>query len=343
MNLSEAPGLALPGFVQIEPVGQCNLACRMCPVAYRDTGEAGGRGPPALMDFDVFCRLLEQFPALTLLQLQGLGEPMLHPRFFDMVRHAVAHGITVTTNSNLTALSERRAEECVTSGLARLHVSLDAAGKAAYEYIRAGARYEQVLRNLRRVMHARRRLASASPEVHLVAVAMRRNLRELPGLVRLARDEGVDGLSVQHLCHDFTEPTLPDRYVPMRQFVDAETLAGEDRSVVARWFGEARRLAGELGVALRLPNESNLFQTREGDDRRSRCDWPWRGAYLSYKGDAMPCCMVSTPDRMNFGNVAREGVGAVWDNAAYRAFRAQLASDEPPEICRGCALYRGAF
>jgi PAS domain S-box-containing protein len=26
-------------------------------------------------------------------------------------------------------------------------------------------------------------------------------------------------------------------------------------------------------------------------------DWPWRGAYLSYDGQAVPCCMVSTPDR----------------------------------------------
>jgi len=30
--------MKLPDFVQIEPVGQCNLACRMCPVAYRGEG-----------------------------------------------------------------------------------------------------------------------------------------------------------------------------------------------------------------------------------------------------------------------------------------------------------------
>lgn len=26
---------ALPQFVQIEPVGQCNLRCRMCPIQFR--------------------------------------------------------------------------------------------------------------------------------------------------------------------------------------------------------------------------------------------------------------------------------------------------------------------
>ena len=57
----------------------------------------------------------------------------------------------------------------------------------------------------------------------------------------------------------------------------------------------------------------------------------------------MPCCMVATPDRIHFGNMAEQGVAATWDGAAYEAFRDQLASDEPPEICRSCALYHGTF
>ena len=86
----------LPSFVQIEPVGQCNLRCRMCPIAYRNEGER-----PAFMPLETFCRLIEQFPALRELQLQGMGEPFLHPRFLDMVRFAAARGIEVSTNTNL--------------------------------------------------------------------------------------------------------------------------------------------------------------------------------------------------------------------------------------------------
>ena len=57
----------------------------------------------------------------------------------------------------------------------------------------------------------------------------------------------------------------------------------------------------------------------------------------------MPCCMIATPDRMNFGNMAKEGVAAIWGNAAYEDFRERLASDAPPEICKSCALYAGTF
>lgn len=327
----------LPHFVQIEPVGQCNLRCRMCPIAYRDEGgrsKEGSLRPPAFMPFETFCRLLDQFPEVRELQLQGMGEPFLHPRFLDMVRYAAARGIEVSTNTNLTALSERRAEECVASGLKRLCVSLEAADPAAYEWIRIGARFGRVMRNLERLVGAKRRLGRTEPQITLVAVAMRRNLEELPGLVRLAHRYGVQDVSVQHLAHDFSEGSLPGKYQPMHDFVERETLLGEDPSRVGRWFGEARRVAQELKIPLRLPKV---------EKRPRGCDWPWRGAYVAYSGAAMPCCMIATPDRLNFGDMAKQGVTAIWQNDAYHRFREKLASDDPPEICKGCAIYNGNF
>ena len=74
-----------------------------------------------------------------------------------------------------------------------------------------------------------------------------------------------------------------------------------------------------------------------------RCDWPWRGAYVSFDGLAMPCCMVATPDRANLGNMVQIGVEPIWNGPAYRDFREALSSDTPPEVCRSCAIYSGTF
>src|SRR3569623_847035 len=134
----------LPHFVQIEPVGQCNLRCRMCPVQFRTDGARGG--PPAFIDYTDFCRLIDQFPTMTELHLQGLGEPLMHLHFFDMVRYAAARGIRVSTNTNLTILSESRARECVQSGLRTMHVSIAGASAAVYEAISERARFDKVLR-----------------------------------------------------------------------------------------------------------------------------------------------------------------------------------------------------
>src|SRR3954454_3010515 len=166
------PMVPLPRFLQVEPVGQCNLRCRMCPIPFRQDGPP--YGPPAFMEFDTYTCLVDQFPDLEEIQLQGLGEPMMHPRFFDMVAYAVARGVRVGTNTNLTLLNARRAELCVTSGLHELHASIDGATAETYEHIRVRSHFDRILTNIERLMETRRRLASATPKVRMVVVAMRR-------------------------------------------------------------------------------------------------------------------------------------------------------------------------
>ena len=330
----------LPRYVQIEPVGQCNLRCQMCSIQFRTDGPPNG--PPAFMAFADFTRMVDEFDGLGELHLQGLGEPMMHPRFFDMVRYAVEKGIRVTTNSNLTLLNARRAEQCVTSGLDTLHVSLDGANAATYERIRVRAHFDRVVGNLARLLETRRRLGSDRPHLRMVMVLMRQNLDELPDLVRLAARYEMEGVFAQHLCHDFGEASLPAHYRPMREFVQAQTLLEEDPGRIDRAFDAARAVARQVGIELRLPR-TRVRPHPPGTPGPERCSWPWTGAYISYQGYAMPCCMVSTPDRINFGNMAAKGVRATWNSAAFAAFRAQLASDDPPDICRSCALYTGTF
>jgi len=335
-----ATAVPLPSFVQIEPVGQCNLRCQMCPIQFRTDGPPNG--PPAFMPFETFTALVDQVPTMTELQLQGLGEPLMHPRFFDMVAYATARGIEVSTNSNLTLLTPARAERLVQSGLHRLQVSIDGATPETYERIRVRSNWQRVIANLEGLVATKRRLGSDLPRVTMVVVVMRQNLDELADLVRLAAKAGVTAVFVQHLCHDFGEESLPAHYRPMHEFVAEQTLVGEDRSRVDEAFGAARAAAGELGVELRLPHIVPR-PAPPGTRGPERCDFPWRGAYFSYDGRAMPCCMVATPDRINFGNAAQAGVIPIWESADFQRFRDQLDSDDPPDICRSCAVYNRTF
>lgn len=139
------------------------------------------------MPFETFTRLVDGFPGLEELHLQGLGEPLMHPRFVDMVEYAARKTIRVSTSTNLTLLTRRRAEWCVTSGLDWLHASIDGASPETYEGIRVRARFDRVVANLEGLLEVRARLGSLRPRVRLVTVLMRRNLHELPGLVRTRR------------------------------------------------------------------------------------------------------------------------------------------------------------
>lgn len=99
---------------------------------------------------------------------------MLHPRFFEMVSYAVRKEIRVTTNSNLTLLTARRAELCLASGLHGLHISLAGASAETYERFRVRAHIDRVVSNLERLPDQRERHGSSHPQIRLIMVIMRR-------------------------------------------------------------------------------------------------------------------------------------------------------------------------
>ena len=73
------------------------------------------------------------------------------------------------------------------------------------------------------------------------------------------------------------------------------------------------------------------------------CDWPWRSAYVTHDARVQPCCMVMGSDRATLGEVPDGGFAEVWTGDAYVDFRRGLAEGDPPDVCRGCSVYRGVF
>ncbi len=303
----------------------------MCLVRYR---------PPldrvrASLRFDDVAALVDGNPALERLTVQGLGEPLLAPDLVPIVAHAAARGVHVEFNTNGMLLDERHGRALIEAGLGRLCVSLDGATAATYEAIRDGARFERVVENLRRFVELKRALGAAHPDLWVVFVAMRRNVDELPDLVRLVADVGAPALRVQHLSHSFDDCDPSGSYAGIRAFAAQEALVGGgDEARVAAVYERATALAGELGVDLRLPS---LEPSTPG------CRWPWDGAYITHDGTVQPCCMVMGSDRVSLGNVRDAGFEEVWHGDAYERFRTALLSDDPPDVCRGCSVYNGTF
>jgi radical SAM protein with 4Fe4S-binding SPASM domain len=332
---------ALPKELQVEVTGACNLRCRMCLVRY---APAIGRSEGAL-SYELFTELVDGLPALTRLTLQGLGEPLLAPHLVDMVRYASARGVAVGFNTNAVLLTPRRSEELIGAGLSWLHVSLDGAIARTYEDIRHNTRFapqpgqfDAVVGNLRALVALRGR---GSPAIKLVFVAMRRNIAELPALVRLASDIGVDELRVQNLSHTFSDTDPSGQYADIRAYTAKEALSGEPE-LVGAVFAEAAAEAARMGLALRLP-EVTALPAGSRTAGQPGCTWPWDSAYVTHRGEVQPCCMVMGSDRMMLGRLGDAGFGEIWHNAVYQDFRARLLTDEPPDVCEGCALYRGVF
>jgi radical SAM protein with 4Fe4S-binding SPASM domain len=240
-------------------------------------------------------------------------------------------------------LTADRSDRLVRAGLAWLHISLDGARAETYEAIRGRGDFGQVVRNIKALVAVKRELRKASPRLQLNFVAMRRNVEELPELVRLVADWGLERLWVQNLSHTFDDTDASGAYGGIRRFAAREALwSADDRELVSRTFAAARAKAERLGVPLRLPRfERAVHSSRPAGE--PGCDWPWTSAYVTHDGKVQPCCMVMGSDRAALGDLGTSSFVEIWNGEQYQAFRQALKTDKPPTVCRGCSAYRGVF
>jgi radical SAM protein with 4Fe4S-binding SPASM domain len=330
---------ALPKELQLEITGACNLACRMCLVRYRPKlGRHSGA-----MCFHTFKELVDAVPELERLTLQGLGEPLLAPDLFRMLEYASGRGIRMGFNTNGTFLTPEASERLVRLGVDWLHISLDGASAETYEGIRDGSDFARVCENIQSLVAVKRRLGAERPTLQLVFVAMRRNLHELPDLVRLASEWGIGQVWVQNLSHSFSDTDPSGSYRAIREFAAAEALWRDPDSGLEALFAEARERAVQLGVDLRLPRLHEPPQPPRKPGQPG-CHWPFESAYVTHDGKVQPCCMVMGADRAVLGRLEDANFATIWRGPQYRAFRkGLLGNNTPPEVCEGCSLYRRVF
>lgn len=154
------------------------------------------------LDFSLFRRLTPAFPGLEALVLNGIGEPLLHPRLVEMV--ALAKGsmpseswIGFQTNGLL--LSHDLSERLLAAGLNRLCISVDDTGgeaACAGTLLHVSGEQRSPLAMVRQVC-----TRQGLDQVRLGAeiVLTRETLPQLPELiVRLAND-GADFIIGSHL------------------------------------------------------------------------------------------------------------------------------------------------
>jgi radical SAM protein with 4Fe4S-binding SPASM domain len=327
---------ALPRALQVEVTAACNLRCQMCLVSYREPLDRHS----ASLDFERFKALVDALPELEVVTLQGLGEPLMAPDLFPMLEYGATRGLRMGFNTNATLLTRATAERLIAARVDWLHVSLDGATAQTYESIRAQSSFAKVADNVRGLVELMRKRGADRPRLSLVFVAMRRNLHELPAVVRLAAEWGIPTLRVQNLSHSFSDTDPAGAYREIREFAAAEALWQSPSAVDAAVFDEARAVAAARGVALRLP-ELDVDAAPVTSGRG--CEWPWTSAYVRHDGRVQPCCMVMGGDRAILGDLATATFPDVWRSDGYEAFRAALETDRPPAVCRGCSMYRGVF
>jgi MoaA/NifB/PqqE/SkfB family radical SAM enzyme len=307
-------------FAQIEPTTRCNFTCGFCSGRQMDQSDL------ALDDFD---RLLESFPDLEHLELQGEGEPLLHKGFFQMARRARARGIRLSMITNGSLLSEERVAAILEVGMVAVNVSIESPEDAAFQRIRGG-RLDKVKAGIARLLAARNARGMRVPKVGFSVTVLRETIESLPQIAALYRELGMDGgatfqaLSRMDAYTDVYDSEMVDQLLSpeaRRRFVELRQAPDIKAMMVAASSGDHF-----------YPEMSRRFRPEHG------CPWVRGGLYVDRHGAMTTCCMVKDSATYGLGKLGITPVEAVL--AQRRDLDAELEAGRPPAQCLGCGYYR---
>lgn len=248
----------LPRKIYVESTARCNLSCTTCirNVLAENLGD---------MSLPLFRRLLPGFGNADLINLSGFGEPLLHPEILEMVRLAKEHSgpdTRVGFNTNATLLTEAVARKLISAGLDMLIVSIDGVQAETLKEIRIGAQLPQLLTSVEELTKTRAELGCDTFRIGLEFVAMTDNIRELPRLVEVAGQMGVDFVVVSNLI-PYTEPMA--RRILYEYNTDLAVQTMEGAATEAKKLG----ISLDLDEVLEYILKSNRFCSSYVENRES--------------------------------------------------------------------------
>jgi len=305
-------------WIQVELSARCTADCVYCPVS-----RFRGRRRESFMSEETFRRIEPTFSSVDLVFLQGWGEPMMHPRFWEFVHRARDAGPRVGFTTNATLLDAENRHALLESGVEIMGVSLAGADKRTHDRFRVGNSLDLIDRHLSLLREEKHARGLDFPNVHLAYLLLAANLSELPDMMDLAGRWGASQVVVNNLD------------LVMNASLEVEAL------------GSRPELWPELGSRLeeaceRAEQTGIIFQGYGFDSYQAEptcTENVLKSCFVSADGWVSPCVMANLGlkkgteahfrcrggeypiESLHFGNVHERSVEEIWRSEPARGFR----------------------
>ncbi|MFP4170792.1 MAG: radical SAM protein [Methanomassiliicoccales archaeon] len=158
----------------------CNLRCKHCYASAGDIHEDELSTEEALALVDEMGRM-----GIPVLAFSG-GEPLVRKDIMQLAGRAAEHGMYVSMATNGTLITEEKAREMKEAGVEYLQISLDGASAESHDDFRGipGA-FDRTVQGIRNAV-------KEGFFVNIATTATKANLEEIPSIIDLADELGVD-------------------------------------------------------------------------------------------------------------------------------------------------------
>ncbi len=325
----------------------CNMSCIMCEEhsEYSPLRKARleSNRPHRRMDVQIVRRTVKDMVPLGLREVipSTMGEPLLYEQFEEILDICAENNVklNLTTNGTWPRYGPRKWAELICPVTRDVKISWNGASAPTQEGIMKGSPFDRRVEDLKEFVKVRDRISSEGRNrcsITLQVTFLEWNLTELPGIIHMAIDLGLDRVKGHHLWVHFPEVSALD----MRRSKDS----------IERWnriVDECRKVAESHpkkdGTRIRLDNFEKLDPEKPGSMPETWiCPFLGREAWVNWEGRFDPCCAPEAERKKlgYFGNVnSAGGMPSIWNGAQYNIL---VSSYMQNETCRKCTLRRPA-
>ena len=311
-----------PFFVTLDLTRRCNLRCSGCRY---HPGEAHlpTQTDPGVSDISVdlvsrLCSELRGMDTRRIIMI-GEGEPILHPRFLDLIEICKSSGFEIFVITNGTLIDTSMADRLVELGVDRLQISLWTSDPVDYEIQcgRPGDRlWSMTVEGMRLLASAKQVRKRQVPKVILHQPLNRLNCRAVEKTTQLAMEAGCNGIKFSpFLDHGgmLAHYAIPDEELPI--------VIGTLRGLRAQLGGRLAHNIDEILLRYRYP------QVWEA----AACYVAWIDARVRIDGTVVACNLCQGV----LGDLKRRSMCDVWNDAPFRSFRKRTRDRASLRALRG--------
>jgi len=290
----------------------CNMRCPMCILPHRYIENPNNR------DTNTWKRVIADLHELGVggIAISG-GEPMMRKDVFELVAYARKNTATVTLNSNLMLLTEKRIEDLIQAGPNNINVSVDSGLDDINDQLRGGKNVLAKVLDRIDALAAARNAMSKKFSITAVTTLSDMNVDDLDILFNKVSNSGAD-----RIC-----------FIPLHDIKDGKTYLIKSKKVKSDLYKSLQELS--LKYELPLENSSNylkgFYNVMTGGVMKERCNAGYTHLVIGTDLKVYRCVPYMNTGRCLFKwDPEKETLKELWNSHKWRKDRLEALN------CKEC-------